>query len=584
MNHRYVIKFAGESGQGINSLGEITVKALKNLGYYTFGYREYPSLIRGGFASYQLDISDQEVRSPSQRCDLLVSVSRSGIHAYLKTLNDGGVLLHSLHDLKLTEDEEKIVEDRGIDIHFVSAEEEAVLVAGNKIFANVIFLGLVWRILCLDYETIEHSVLKIFGKNKKYIKDNKKALKRGFEDLEFVDLKIKLPVVGECSHESAILSGNEAIALGAISAGVRAYYAYPMTPASSILSNLANMSMKSGMLVRQVEDEITAAQMALGSTYMGTRAMTGTSGGGFDLMTETVSMSGIAEIPQVIILAQRPGPGTGLPTWNANGDLNIAVYGGHGEYPRAVISCSDAQSAYKSVARAFNIAEVYQIPVVLLTEKHIAESLYSVPELPVLPEIQRGLVEDDRLEDLSNSDRYAFSSNGVSSRWLPGSSEAYYVTNSDEHGLDGSTTEDAEVAKSMMDKRALKMRSLLESLPEPDFYGEEECELLIVGWGSSKGVMLDYLDTPGQGNEVKVGYLHYEYIYPMRSELLMKHYDRGVKIVAVEQNQSGQLAKLISAEVGITVDDSILKYDGRPLYLGEVQSYVKFFHLENNGL
>jgi 2-oxoglutarate ferredoxin oxidoreductase subunit alpha len=567
------IKIAGESGQGINSIGEILAKALKNSGFDLFGYREYPSLIKGGVASYQLDFSDKKLSSPSKKVDLLVCVSRTSVVSYLKDLKDGGILVHSIASLKFSSEEKEHILNKSIEIIEVNAEQIAMLHGAKKIMSNVVLIGFIWNSFGLEYDILEEIVLDRYGKKEEYLEMNRNVLKAGYETTNEMMSKMRVTFSPDQSNkETYILTGNEAISLGAYAGGLRSFYAYPMTPASSILTYLAQTSKDTGILVHQVEDEITAAQMSLGSMYMGTRSMTGTSGGGFDLMTESLSLSGMAEIPWVCVLAQRPGPATGVPTWTATGDLNLAIYSGHGEFPRCVLAVSDIESSYRLIQVALNIAESYQIPVILLTEKHVAESLYNTEMLEEPIDLERG--DAGVLEEYKHSDRYAFTENGVSPRWFPGSSNATYTTNSDEHIFDGSLTEDSESIIAMMDKRMKKLDTLYESLPEPVLYGSKDPEILLVGWGSVKSTIIDAMNLLDQ-NKYNVGYLHYEYLYPFKTELLIQLSHKAKTTTIFESNKTGQLESLILKESGIQFDGNFRKYDGRPYFLEEVYKFIE---------
>lgn len=340
-NQRFVLKVAGESGQGVNSIGELFAKVFKRSGWHVFGYREYPSLIKGGYSCYQLDIFDQPIASSSQFCDVLVCLSRVSIRKYLRTVRPDGIIIHSLVRFTPAADEQAFLDQHHITIAYVPADTIALENGGKYIMANTVLTGTVGHVLGLDLEVLKQQLTLEFAKKPEVLDQNVLCLTKGYEhDLgDLPQITLDLPRHPEVS-QAALLTGNHAAALGAVAGGVRAYYAYPMTPSSSILTYLADISHQTGMLVKQVEDEISVAQMALGSMMMGTRALVATSGGGYDLMTESVSMSGMTEIPFVCIIGQRPGPATGLPTWTAQGDLNLAIYAGHGEYPKCVLAAS----------------------------------------------------------------------------------------------------------------------------------------------------------------------------------------------------------------------------------------------------
>lgn len=576
---RTTIKIGGESGQGVNSVGEIMAKSIKESGFYSFGYREYPSLIKGGYSSHQIDIADHPLVSPSAATDVLACLSRVSVHAYLPTVRPGGMIVHNLLNFELTESEKQLIAERSIKIEYVDAAQLAFTAGGSNIMANTVLIGVVWQLLGLDLEPVKAVLQKEFARKPEVIEPNLKCLEVGYT-YQLTNLQpISLPYQAVPKLEAeALLSGNQLISLGAVGAGVRAYYAYPMTPSSSILSYLASIYHETGMLVKQVEDEISVAQMALGSMFMGTRALVGTSGGGFDLMTESVSMSGMIETPFVCILGQRPGPATGLPTWTAAGDLNLAIYGGHGEYARCVMAVSDAESCYSLIQHAFNLAEEFQIPVIVLTEKEIAESLFQLKELPADVPIKRYVVEGKDCESLVPTDRYKITDTGVSPRWFPGQADATYDANTDEHTEDGSITEEAGPTKAMYDKRLRKLESLAAKLPEPELLGPSTAVLTLVGWGSVKNTAIDALALWNEAHpEAQVNYLHYEYLFPLKTERIRELVEQGQRLVLVENNAFGQLGALITQHTGYMFAEKFLKYDGRPFFLEDMIEFLESY-------
>jgi len=566
---RYTIKISGESGQGINSVGEIIASSLKNAGYYIFGYREYPSLIRGGYASYQIDFSDHKINSSCSMCDFLICLDRKSVHAYLTSVVENGVLLHTASKLILSKEESDYIADKGIHIEYVDAYQLARDIGGGSIIANMIMTGICWGYLGLEYKYLEEEVRRKFGDKPEFLEADLKGIEGGYTyKTQAPNCKLKLSP-SKSRKDSKILTGNMAIGFGAISAGVRAYYAYPMTPASSILTFLADNYKETGMVVKQAEDEITAANMALGSMYAGTRSFTSTSGGGFDLMTETLSLAGITEVPFVVVIAQRPGPATGLPTWTAQGDLNLAVYSGHGEFPRCVISVSDVESAYLQIQNAFNISEELQIPVLIMTDKQVAESLFNVDELPNAIPIKRGLAKGDSIDE--TKPRYLDSDTGVSPRWVPGTSKLTYLSNSDEHNELGEVTEKSGGAKMMINKRLRKEVALKELVPEPKYYGPHNPKKVLVGWGSVKNTVLDVLNEFSSSD---TGYLHFDFVFPLATSKLLELNEKS-ELVLIENNATAQLGKLIKGETGIDIKKKFLKYDGRPFFIEDILDILK---------
>lgn len=557
------IKIAGESGQGINSIGEVLTRALKRSGYFVFGYREYPSIIKGGYASYQIDICDEPINSSSHFCNVLLALSRVSLHQYLPSINKKGTVLHDIDQFDLNQNETELLKAQQAEIIYAKASQQAVAVAGKKIAANVVLTGMVWKLLGLETSVLTKVLGEQFAHKPELIPANEKCLVAGYNYAELPKLDLLSSHNKRNDDDDLLISGNDALSLGAIAAGTRAYYSYPMTPSSSILTYFANTYKKTGVIVKQAEDEITAVQMAIGSMYMGTRALVATSGGGFDLMTETISLAGITETPLVVVLGQRPGPATGMPTWTSQGDLNLAIYAGHGELPRAVMAVSTVDTAYSLVQSAFNIAEKYQIPVILLTDKLVAESLFQIDKLPHNIPVERGL------SDSASEERYQITPSGVSSRWLPGTSDKTYVGNSDEHWEDGTLTEEADKSRMMHEKRMRKLVTLEADLPEPTLFGNKDAQKIIVGWGSVKNVVLDVLPS-------NMGYLHFDYLYPLKTQLLTQLHEQGKQFITIEQNFSGQFAKLIRQETGIKARHEIKKYDGRPFWREELINILTY--------
>ena len=560
MSNRYSIKLGGESGQGINTLGLLLSKSLKSAGYNIFAYREYPSLIKGGVASYQIDISSEPINSSSKFCNLLAILDPDSIQEYINTLNSNGVLIYD-DKIEFTEEQKSIIQNKNISTIYIDTQTIATQAGGNPIMANTVMISFIWKLLGLSQQSLENIVKEIFiEKGEEIVEKNLKCISAGFNSEVYNDQynqSSHIPTSKDQNKENKILTGNDALALGTIACGVRAYYGYPMTPATSIFKYLGNTYKQTGILIKQAESEITAVQMVMGSMAMGTRAFTATSGGGFDLMQETISCAGISEVPLVIVLAQRIGAGTGVPTWTGASDIQTAVKAGHGEFPKAVLSVSDIPSAFVLIQKAFNIAEEYQMPVIVLTEKQIAESLFSVISLPEPLEIQRGIEGEGK--------RYEITDNGISPRWIPTDSKSPYLNTSDEHDEYSTSTEVSKEILTMSQKRMRKLETLKREIPEPTLYGNITANTVLVGSGSTKNAVLDAI-TDGKN----VAYLHYEYIYPLKTELLMNLISQNKRLVLVENNQTGELGKIIAETCGYQFKEAILKADGRPIFLEDI--------------
>ncbi len=360
-----------------------------------------------------------------------------------------------------------------------------------------------------------------------------------------------------------MLGGNEAIGLGALAAGLKFLSFYPMTPATSVALMVIGAAKKMGVVAEQAEDEIAAINMALGASYAGAPSMVCTSGGGYALMTEGVSLAGITETPIVIVIAQRPGPATGLPTRTEQGDLDFALYGGHGEFPRAIFVPGDLSQCFHLTVKAFHTAEKYQTPVFVLTDQYLADSYRGVPpfDLSGVESVKAG--EDAASQQGRDYQRYALNDIGLSPRAIPGAGASLVLSDSDEHDAKGHITESAEVRITQHEKRLRKAEGLLDEAIAPEFNGPEEEELLLVSWGSSMGAVAEaaqQLTAKGK----KVATCHFSQVWPLRPGQFLPRFEDALKVVMIEMNASGQLARLIRRETGFLVDQLINRYDGRP--------------------
>jgi len=461
MQARFVIKVAGAAGQGIKTSGLVIAKALKRAGYYSFGYTEYPSLIRGGHNVYQIEIADRPFASITHRLDLLVTLNQEAIDLHLHELQKGSSLIYDEGAFSLSPEITRELTEKNIEIFPIELLMLAKNNGGSAIMKNTVSLGAIWRIFNLDLNVLLETVAEIFNKSAEIIETNKKCVKAGYDSLKSTNNFFKDNFRPDTKFADYMLvSGNEAVGMGAISAGVRLYSTYPMTPSSTILTFLAEEGPKFGMVVKQAEDEITAANMVIGANFAGTRAMCATSGGGFDLMTESLSLAGMTENPFVVILGQRPGPATGAPTWTAQGDLSLAVNSGHGEFPKMVMAPADAEEAFQMTKEAHNYAEIYQLPVVILTDKMMAESVFCNPKFDQEKvKVDRGqLISGEELKNYEGKLRYEMTEDGISPRWLPGDPANVFVANSDEHDEKGYLTEAAGPIRLMIRKRMLKLQ------------------------------------------------------------------------------------------------------------------------------
>ncbi len=573
-------------------MGDIVAKALKRSGYCVFGYREYPSLIKGGHASFQLDASNQKIESTETKVNVVIAFNHHVLEKNIPDLKPGGILIHSTPNWKFPTADQKLIDRLSLSIVYLPVEEILTKLGAKPVLTNVLLTAFVWAMLGQNIDTLKKMVGERFAKKKDLLDLNMRCIDEGSRLQKEHKLSVAMPKPKKEWEKCLMIPGSKAMGLGTVHAGVRVYAGYPMTPSSPLLSYIADIQNRTGMVIKQAEDEITAAQFVSGAMLMGTRALTGTSGGGFDLMSETVSLNAIIENPTVFVLAQRPGPATGLPTWTGQGDLLMAIGTSHGEFARCVMSVSNAEDSFYLVNDAFNIAEKYQISVILMTDKQTMEALYTEKPYDLTKiVIDRGSLVTDpaKLKKLKSTDRYdPNAKDGISPRWLPGAKAATYVAQGDEHNAEGSVDESADNAVQQMNKRMRKQDALKTALPEPELYRVESGKLkvesadwspdvLLIGWGSTKSVVLDVLKSSGlttQNSKLSIGYLHFTYLWPLKTEKFEKLTKTAKKTILIEGNFQGQLGVLLRQETGIKIHDRILKYDGRPFFYDELLNLI----------
>ena len=537
------IFIVGAAGEGIQTIGDVVARALLQSGVHVFATKEYESRIRGGNSSYRLRVGG--INAPRHDADIILSLNPTAATHYASAA--------SPHCIMLGEHSSEV---RGTQIAFHSLAKETF---GSSIYANAIAAGSLGSLLGISPAILESAIRERFAKLPADIQQrNIDALSLGRKEVAHVSDMVVEIGNGQLSDGTSYASVHEAIPLAAAAAGCRFMAAYPMSPATGIMTAFAK-DPELGVFVEQVEDEIAAINMCLGASAAGARAMTATSGGGFALMTEGLSLAGMTETPLVIVVAQRPGPATGLPTRTAQEDLNFAIYGGHGEFPRAVLAPSDPQDAVRQAFRAFDLAERYQMPVILLTDQLLADSHFSQPMLnvPDVP-VPTGLAAPEEFE---NYERYALTENGVSPRLALGQSPHLVLIDSDEHTEEGHITEDLAFTRpAMVEKRLEKARRVKNEMPRPAPYRMEDATHVLISWGSTRFAVAEAIDTLRERGE-SVGGLHFSAVWPIPSML----WEPGIEYWSVESNAAGQFGTLIQTETGIPLAGKIERYDGIPL-------------------
>lgn len=574
-NMNISIKIGGPAGSGVKSVGSILAKTLVRHGFAVFEYPEYPSLIRGGHNTEQITVSEGEIFSQIRETDILLAFDQKTIEMDLVEVKPKGIVLYDGKKVKKTKEDNRT----WIDLPMANISEKL----GNSLMANNVGIGGILSLLRLKTGITKEIILEEFsGKELKMVKINQQALEKGYRYLSGKEIGmetyLKTPVR---KTERMLLTGNDAVALGAVAAGMGLYVSYPMTPSSSVLHLLAANQHKYGYIVRQPEDEIAALNMVLGAEFTGVRAMTGTSGGGFALMNEALSLSGISEIPAVIFVAQRPGPATGMPTWTEQGELAYTIYAGHGEFPRAVLAPGDAEEAFLLTADAFNLAERYQIPVIILSDKYLGESAMSMAIFDQSKiSVDRGnITNPNQLRKFKNFQRYEINKNGVSPRSFPGSKNGIYVANSYEHEYHGLDDDTAEMRVWQNEKRMKKTTMLANNMPGPKLIGPKRADITLITWGSTKlPAMQVVLNSKFEIRNLKsINLLHFSYIWPMNRNAVKKAIDKyaGNKTLMIEGNSTGQFEKILESQIGFTPTANLRKYDGRPIYPEEIEKAVE---------
>ncbi len=551
----FTILVGGAAGQGMDTFANILEKSLKRSGFHIFTHSDYMSRVRGGHNFMKIRFSDKAISTYSNKVDIIFALNDETVEIHEDKLKDDGILIL----------DESISKERDL-LHLPLDETANEL--GNKRVSSTIGLGAILKHFGLPKDSTRKIIKDEF--NEKIADVNLKALDAGYD---LVETRHKLETRED---DKILINGNNAVALGAIAAGCRYYCGYPMTPSTGVLNYMALKSEEMGIVIDQVEDEVAALNMALGASYAGARAMTGSSGGGIALMAEAFSLAGIIETPVVAINVQRPGPATGLPTRTEQADLRFMVHLGHGEFPKMIISLRNGEDAFYQTARAFNLAEKYQIPVILLSDQSLSDSTVTYDPFDFEKiEINRHISGKEVIGEGERYKRYKYTEDGVSPRIIPGKIEGQVVlVDSDEHDEYGNITESSEVRINMVDKRAKKFENLKNEVQEPWLIGDEEAEHLVVAWGSLYGGVKEAVEKL-KSEGVSIGALVFGDIWPLPTKKLGKMYKKAKNLITVEQNSTGQLDSLIREEMLIKCNHKILKYDGRAFSGEEIYKRLK---------
>ncbi len=572
MKKTLTVKIGGEAGFGIMTTGLMLSRLANRHGFFVFDYVEYPSLIRGGHNVYEVRFGQEEIFSQEKGVDLLVCLNQETLSLHQSELKEEAAVLFddSLVKANINFNNKKI---SLIPIPFTQLIKQAGV---SVLMQNNIALGAVSAILGFDLKVLFELIKEVFlDKGEQIITDNQKAAQIGFDYVlnRFSQVLPTKLETNKVKGNKLVVTGNDAVSLAAIAAGCGFYAAYPMTPSSSVLHTLAALASQSGMVVKHAEDEIAAINMAIGASFAGVRAMCGTSGGGFSLMTEGLGLAGITETPLVILEAQRPGPATGMPTWTAQADLQFLIHASQDEFPRIILAPGDPSEAFYLTFEAFNLADIYQTPVFILSDKYLSESHKSVEEFDWQKlQIKRGkIITDTNSNLIASYQRYQLTEDGVSPFLIPGLTKATFLANSYEHDESGFATEEASVRTRQVNKRNQKLKTYQKNLPLPKIYGEKQADLTLIGWGSTKGPVLQALhDCQFSFKGSRMNFLHLNQVWPLNIDFLTEFFKTTQRRIMIEGNSTGQMANLLREHTGFLMDDYLLKYDGRPFYPEEI--------------
>lgn len=564
-------KVGGQQGEGIESTGEIFATAMNRQGYYLYGYRHFSSRIKGGHTNNKIRVSSKPVRAISDDLDILIAFDQETIEVNYHEMLEGSIIIA---DEKAKPQNPEDSKAQLVSLPFTGVAKEL----GTALMKNMVAVGATCAVMDLDTKVFESLIKDLFGKKGESVVDlNIQALNEGYRLMseQMDDLQSEHTLEPTDSEGHLFMIGNDAIGLGAVAAGVRFMAAYPITPASEIMEYMIDHLPALGGTVIQTEDEIAACTMAIGSNYAGVRSFTSSAGPGLSLMMESIGLSGMTETPLVIVNTQRGGPSTGLPTKQEQSDLMQMIYGTHGDIPKIVLAPTSASDAFYLTVEAFNLAEEYQCPVILLSDLQLSLGKQTVESLDYSKvEIRRGaLVEGDleKQEDKAYFKRYALTDSGISPRILPGTKGGIHHVTGVEHDEEGKPSESAENRQKQMDKRMRKTAQLLIDEPVESNEKYEEADILYVGFISTAGAIEEAISRLDQQN-VKVNHIQIRQLHPFPTDVVQEALNKAKKVVVAEHNYQGQLSNII--KMNINHQNKIInqtKYDGTPFLPHEIE-------------
>jgi len=549
------ILIGGAAGQGVHSITLPLAKTLMRQGCWVLGTQDYQSRIRGGHLFNKIRLADQPLFSSREGVDLLIALNQETVALHHRELSPRGLIIYDASEVK----------ELPSSIPALALSPETLLPEAQgkaEIAVNAGACGAVLGLLKVPLGPLLALLKEAFeDKGREVVEWNVQAATRGYEQAGAQAFGFSLAGVSPAPEPRLLISGHEAMALGALAGGLQFISGYPMTPWTSLLNAVAQRAPRYQVVVEQAEDEIAAINLAIGASYTGARSLVGTSGGGFCLMTEALGLAAVTETPLVIVVSMRPGPSTGLPTRTEQGDLSFVLYAGQGDFPRAVLAPGTPAQGFALMAKALNLADRWQLPVFLLTDQYFADTQFT--HLPgEFPEVRvdRGLATGPAPGVYQ---RYAYTPDGVSPRRLPGFGPELVVADSDEHTPDGHLTEDLAVRVQMHDKRLGKLKGLVQELGGITSAGAPDAPLTLICWGSSLGPVQEAVARLQAGG-TPARMVHLSELWPFPAAAVAAALSKSKKLVMVEMNATGQLHRLLRQETGIKADHLVLKYDGAP--------------------
>ncbi len=553
MHKEVTILIGGEAGQGIQTIGALLAKVCSNAGLFIFSMDDFESRVRGGHSFHLLRISTQALTAPCLKPDILVALDGKTLGYHKDKLSSSGISILNSDDT--AEDQSNIY-----NIPLVSLAEEA----GGKIASNIVAAGAVLAIIGAAFRDLEQVLKKQFSKKgESVLAFNLKAAEKGYETGKRIDFALSLDF-NPVAHQNPVMNGAKAAALGALAADCRFVPFYPMSPGTSIISNLVPYADQLPVVIEQAEDEIAAVNMAIGASFAGVRSMISTSGGGFCLMVEGLGFAAMSETPIVILNAQRPGPATGLATRTAQADLLFAINASQDEFPRFVFAPGGIIETFNAVKKAFFLSEKYQVPSIVLMDQFLVDSAKTETGLfKIGHEHESFLEKDTKLYQAETYLRYKITDTGVSPRRIPCDSESLVRATGNEHTQRGLSFENPENRNVMVEKRFKKFSSMKNEMTLPEVFHDKSA-FFLTAWGSTKGSVIEAGKTL-RDKGIDVGWIIFEDIWPLDSKGL-ETVIKDKKLIVVEGNATCQLGSLIRQQTGVDYFSSILKYDGRPIY------------------